>query len=364
MAGMEAPNDLEVFSVTPALVASPDESAAEIIESMVPVPSEFAWTSVADAGSAGFASRYTAYRPRLRFRGADPKGRCDTYNLSPWMIMAVVDVDGCTAFDSRVYGQDIVEFHFRVSGSVCLAGPWGKCSAVGPSCLLWFQPTGCDDVEERLGASARETWVSLYCDHEWLAEMLGAPTGLLGSAAGFDGKSAPPSFRVCRQIEPMLPVLKDIIRARRDDPLHWLFASTKANELLYITLRNASALLPAFAPAHRLRARDRQQLATAREILAAEFVAPPGLAALARRVGMNSSKLCFGFRCHFGETTSDFIRRLRLGMAYDLLRTSGLQVRQIAFRAGYSHHSTFTAAFVRQFGVAPKLIRCRSAESN
>jgi AraC-like DNA-binding protein len=281
----------------------------------------------------------------------------------PGMIMAVVDVDGCTHFESRVYGQNLVEFHFRVAGSMSLSGSWGECTVVGPSCLLWFQPTGCDDVKEKLGASERQTWVSLYCDHEWLGKLLGCtPMGLLSSIAGHIAKHTLPSFRVCRQIEPMLPVLKDLIRARRDDLLHWLFASAKAHELLYLTLRNASALLPSFAPTNRLRARDRQQLATARDILAAEFVAPPGLPALARRVGMNSSKLCFGFRSHFGETTSDFIRRLRLGMAYDLLRTSDLQVRQIARRAGYSHHSTFTAAFVRQFGVAPKLVRYRSDE--
>ena len=78
---------------------------------------------------------------------------------------------------------------------------------------------------------------------------------------------------------------------------------------------------------------------------------------------MNSSKLCSGFRQVFGETTAEFVRRQRLEFAHELLRSSELQVQQIARRAGYAHHGSFTAAFTRQFGYSPKKVsRATSAD--
>ena len=107
----------------------------------------------------------------------------------------------------------------------------------------------------------------------------------------------------------------------------------------------------------KLTGRDRRQLHAIRDALAAEFVAPPRLPVLARRAGMNYSKLCSGFRQLFGETTAEFVRRQRLEFAHELLRASDLQVQQIAQRAGYAHHGSFTAAFTRQFGYSPKKVR-------
>jgi transcriptional regulator GlxA family with amidase domain len=50
--------------------------------------------------------------------------------------------------------------------------------------------------------------------------------------------------------------------------------------------------------------------------------------------------------------------------APELLRTSDLQVRQIAQRAGYAHHGSFTAAFTRQFGYSPKNVRRGAASGS
>jgi len=58
------------------------------------------------------------------------------------------------------------------------------------------------------------------------------------------------------------------------------------------------------------------------------------------------------------------VRRERLEFARELLRTSDLQVQQIARRVGYAHHGSFTAAFTRQFGYSPKkVVRATSSSS-
>lgn len=332
----------------------------EIAETRVVVPPEIQCLQTSDAALSDFASRYLAYRHPLHFYSDDPTRRCDTYYLSPWMVMAVVDVASVERFESPLKGQDILEFHYRISGAIELAGSWGECRLAEPSCLLWFQPDGCDDASERLGAAplGRETWVSLYCDRQWLDQVNeGAAEKLESALTADDDGELVPRFRARPHIGATIPLLREIVRADRHDPLHWLYASAKANELLYVTLSNMDLFAPRRGGRLKLTGRDRRQLHSIRDALAADFVAPPRLPDLARRAGMNYSKLCSGFRQLFGETTAEFVRRQRLEFAHGLLQSSDLQVQQIARQAGYAHHGSFTAAFTQQFGYSPKQVR-------
>jgi AraC-like DNA-binding protein len=343
------------------------EHSLEISESLLRRPPELAGPAHAHDEELDFIRRYGAYRDRLRFQVSDPSNRCDTYAVSPGMAMAVVDV-GCTEeFESRLSGQDIIEFHYRLSGSLLLAGSWGEICMREPSYLLWYQPPGCNDAAERMGLQdeRRQTWVSLYCDQAWLRRIGGADAAALldGLAAGEPALDTP-RFQVSSQIGALLPVLRDIVRIERRDSLDWVLAVAKAHELLYASLRNAGALIADPASAPRLSVRDRHLLAHARDILAEEFIAPPGLAALARRVGMSAARLSSGFGAEFGETMSEFVRRRRFELARELLTASDLQVREVARRVGYQHHSTFTAAFTRHFGVVPKRLQRRRGTVN
>lgn len=333
----------------------------EIAETQVVMPPGLQCLQTSDAARSQFAARYLAYRLPLRFSTEDPTNRCDIYYLSPWMVMAVVDVASANRFESPLQGQDIVEFHYRISGAIEIAGSWGECRLTEPARLLWFQPRGCDDASERLGAASlgRETWVSLYCDRNWLDQVNeGAAARLDSMLSRVEGAPLIPCFRAGPHIGATIPLLRDIVRADRSDPLHWLYACAKSNELLYVTLSNSREFAPAEHGRLKLTGRDRKQLHVIRDTLASEFVAPPRLPVLARRAGMNYSKLCSGFHQLFGETTAEFVRRQRLEFAHELLRTSDLQVQQIARRAGYAHHGSFTAAFTRQFGYSPKKV-CR-----
>ena len=332
----------------------------EIAESLLSPPPGVGRALVAADPEPSFIRRFAAYRDRLRFHVADPANRCDAYAVSPGMVMAVVDVGCKNEFASRLSGQDIVEFHFRLSGSLVLAGDWGEVSVGEASCLLWYQPVGCDDVAERLGVPGRfrETWVSLYCDRAWLAAVGGAHVDrLLASLASGQDNVSVPQFRLCGQIGATLPILRDIVSLECRDGIDWLYAIGKAHELLHATLRNARALSDEMPGPRRPIGRERQSLARARAALAACVIVPPSITALARSVGINPSRLGEGFRAEYGETTSGFVRRLRLEHARALLLQTELQVREVARRAGYRHHSTFTAAFVRHFGFPPKTSR-------
>jgi AraC-like DNA-binding protein len=334
----------------------------EIRESLVSPPASPAGTLAPRDPKSALVERYEAYRAPLRFHVANSLNQCDSYAVSPSMVMTVVDV-GCTApFECRLCGQDIVEFHYRMSGSLILAGSWGEVRVREPSCLLWYQPNGCDGTAERLGVpnEVRETWVSLYCDRAWLYRAGGWPAAaLLDGLTGDGAVSCAPQFRMSA-IGEMMPVLKDILRMAQHGELDWLMATAKAHELLHVTLRNAQLRHADEPRTLTMTDSDRRRIANARAILASEFITPPGLRALARRVGVNSSRLCGGFKVLFGETTSTFVRRQRLELAHKLLTTSDFQVREVARRIGYRHHCTFTAAFTRHFGIAPKLARLSS----
>ena len=339
----------------------------EIAESLLSPPAGLGSARSPAETDPTFMRRFAAYRDRLRFHVADPANRCDTYAICPGMAMAVVDVGCRNEFASRLSGQDIVEFHYRLSGSLVLAGRWGEVSVGEASCLLWYQPVGCDDVAERLGAPGRlrEKWVSLYCDRSWLRDVGGGEVEhLLAGLAEGHLASATPQFRLCSQIGATLPVLQDIVLLQCRDGIDWLYAIGKAHELLHVTLKNARALVREHKRRARLSSRDLRLLQLARARLEAGFIAPLTLKELAREVGLGAAKLCLGFRTEYGETTSQLIRRRRLEYAHLLLADTDLPVREIARRAGYQHHSTFTAAFARHFGVAPSRVRRRASAVN
>lgn len=98
---------------------------------------------------------------------------------------------------------------------------------------------------------------------------------------------------------------------------------------------------------------DVDRLERARRILVARMAEPPSLAALAREVGVNETKLKAGFRRLFGDTVFGVLRRERMEEAHRLLRTRRYGVSEVALRVGYANPSKFAAAFRARFGLRP-----------
>lgn len=77
------------------------------------------------------------------------------------------------------------------------------------------------------------------------------------------------------------------------------------------------------------------------------------LAGLASEAGMSLSALKAKFPIAFGKTVFAFISEIRLNQAYDLLAQEGWAVSKVSHHIGYSHQSSFTAAFKKRFGISP-----------
>jgi AraC family transcriptional regulator len=63
------------------------------------------------------------------------------------------------------------------------------------------------------------------------------------------------------------------------------------------------------------------------------------------------------FRRAFGASVGEYVRRLRIDYACRELAATGRSVTEIAFDAGFSSHSHFTAAFRRVTGTTPTRYR-------
>ena len=99
--------------------------------------------------------------------------------------------------------------------------------------------------------------------------------------------------------------------------------------------------------------RARRQAYTARDIIMADLGNPPRIADLAEMVGLSQRRLNEAFRLVFDASPVQCLMHWRLDMAYRLLATGELTVKQVAHRAGYAHVSNFSLAFARRFGHPP-----------
>jgi AraC family transcriptional regulator len=102
-------------------------------------------------------------------------------------------------------------------------------------------------------------------------------------------------------------------------------------------------------------ARERKQLAVAKELLLSDLSSPPTIAELARKVGLNQCTLKRGFKAVFGSSLYAYFQAERMRHAKHLLPDNS--VTETAVILGYSNVSHFSSAFRRHFGVLPSAAR-------
>ncbi|CAK0766905.1 HTH araC/xylS-type domain-containing protein [uncultured Gammaproteobacteria bacterium] len=133
-----------------------------------------------------------------------------------------------------------------------------------------------------------------------------------------------------------------------------LYAQGKVFELLAEVLTNLAGIEE---PVGRTLSLDRQRAMTARDMIMSDLLNPPSAEELASRFGLSQHRLNEVFRELFDAPVLSCIAHWRLDLARDLLREGHMSVKEIAFHLGYAHVSSFSAAFTRQFGVAPASYR-------
>ena len=104
---------------------------------------------------------------------------------------------------------------------------------------------------------------------------------------------------------------------------------------------------------------DVERLHEVKRIIDAEFESPLTLSLLARRSGLNVTKLKAGFKHVFGDTVAQYAAGKRLAFAYDLLADTHCAVSTAAYRIGYTP-AAFSHAFRQRYGFQPSKIKTRA----
>lgn len=74
---------------------------------------------------------------------------------------------------------------------------------------------------------------------------------------------------------------------------------------------------------------------------------------MVKEIGMSRSKLYLKLKALTDQSTSEFIRTVRLKRAVQLLDGGGLTVKEIMYRTGFNTASYFSKCFKKQFGISP-----------
>ena len=74
---------------------------------------------------------------------------------------------------------------------------------------------------------------------------------------------------------------------------------------------------------------------------------------LQNEIGMSRMQLHRKLRALTNQSTSDFIRSIKLKRAAQILRQPGVQIAEAAYLSGFNHTSYFSKCFKEQFGILP-----------
>ena len=98
-------------------------------------------------------------------------------------------------------------------------------------------------------------------------------------------------------------------------------------------------------------------LAQLQEYLAEDLTVVPDLAMLATMAGVHRVHVARAFRDHLGCTVGDYVRRLRVRRACELLAATSAPLTDVAMRAGFFDQSHMTRVVKRFLGVTPAALR-------
>lgn len=162
---------------------------------------------------------------------------------------------------------------------------------------------------------------------------------------------APEDFFVTLE---MRRVIDDMINCKQEGELKRMHTEAHILELLMYQLEQLGGR---GQEQEIIRGDDILKLEEARDILKQRYTVPPTQKDLSREVGINEFKLRRGFKEYFGITVYDFITRLRMEKAKDLLLIDQMSISEVSAVVGFSHQNNFSIAFKKYFGLPPSELK-------
>lgn len=92
----------------------------------------------------------------------------------------------------------------------------------------------------------------------------------------------------------------------------------------------------------------------AKDILLQNYMNPPSICELSKKVAVNEFKLKKGFKLVYNETIYGYLLDFRMKKAYQLIQDDIYSLGEVSKLIGYKCQSSFTVAFIKKFGILPK----------
>jgi AraC-like DNA-binding protein len=151
----------------------------------------------------------------------------------------------------------------------------------------------------------------------------------------------------------MLTVTMSLLNLPLQGELRHQFVGATVEQLLCLALDGLVQMEKQLSLPIHFTAREIAAVRDVRALLDQQLASPPGIEGLARRFGLNRTKLRSAFRELFGIGIWDYIHEQRMHTSYEQLARGDKSVSEIAASVGYNHLSNFTTAFRRHFGRPP-----------
>ncbi|MBN2860096.1 MAG: helix-turn-helix domain-containing protein [Sphaerochaetaceae bacterium] len=100
-------------------------------------------------------------------------------------------------------------------------------------------------------------------------------------------------------------------------------------------------------------AKRKEQVEKALEIVHTVYKSDIGLAQVADELGLSPNYLSSEFKTYTGVNFTDYITRLRMDSACELLKISGMSVKKTASELGYTSWRYFSKLFCQTYGIKP-----------
>lgn len=143
--------------------------------------------------------------------------------------------------------------------------------------------------------------------------------------------------------------LKDFIRS--------IFLHGSAYKMLSIQILEYHDSKQSSGKPSLLKKRDQELVRAAAAIIENDILDFKTVKALGERVGLNATKLQFGFKEIYGFTVNEFVQNRRLDLAKNLIKTTEYSFSEIAYMVGLSSKSYFSKIFRNKYGITPSEIR-------
>ena len=295
---------------------------------------------------------------------SDPSGRFfhEAVRISDHAFLLLTELAPSEAktYSQIVEGADWlhIQFRFLGTGREEIAERY-RVETPERSCLVSRYPEG-SIVNREIEKATTWKYACLYLRPETFTDILDVDPSDLPAAANWLADRGASDFR-CDQL-PLTPLmmapLGDIFSCDFRGPVRRAYMRAKYLEILATLVHTLDRSGNVERDEQvKLSSSDLIKLAAARDIMHEDLENPISLAALARRVGLNRTKLATGFKSRFGESVHAHWRDIRLARAREMLQSGKVSVTEAALSVGYADISAFTRAFTNKFGNRPKTFK-------